>query len=146
MSAKARGIIVSGDVGKLIVEASDAECERFGRGDLVEVGVLRPAPRPRMQYFYGASFGLGVAAWPDFQPVAPRGNAKLETRCGCEKWIQVQLPPPSHVRVAIRDDPFVAVDDEVAAQIVSTRVRHFDLAGIYSADESGRYYRYVEAL
>lgn len=60
----ARGIILGGDMGKLIVEASDREVAEFAKGQLVEVQSKGPKPTIPGRYFYGP-------AWVDFSP--PQG-------------------------------------------------------------------------
>lgn len=144
MSAKARGIILSGDVGKLIIEASDAEVERFARHDLVEIDLLdRPAwhgelTPPRM-YFYGNPMFVG-SSWPAFeseQRTAAAGNAKLVTRCGCERWVQLPNPRPRTFHVAMHEPP--------ATTSMTSRIRNFEFQRAEHDASGRRYHVYEEA-
>lgn len=124
MSAKARGIILSGDLGKLVVEASDAEVARFAAHDLVEIGLL-DRPRPPSfagMYFYGG--GSALDAWAHLSPVVS-DNAILRTRCGCTRTINVDPGrPPNVFNIAIHDPALLPVVIPEATQIMSM-VRSF---------------------
>lgn len=140
MSAKARGIIVSGDVGKLIVEASDVEVDRFGRGDLVEIGLLQ---RRNSNDPFAAHWYYGGMPWPNFSE--PSGNAKLVTRCGCEKWVQVPTPIPRTFRVSMHESMALTATLAAIAGQVACRIRNFELKRADYDDRGRRYHVYEEA-
>jgi hypothetical protein len=101
VSIHARGIVLSGEFGKLVVEASDGEVERFGKGALVEVVQKQTAPKREHfnRYFYGPAWPTMTAERWDGQ--ATKHNAILHTACGATRELTVPTPYPRDINIAI---------------------------------------------
>jgi len=128
MSIHARGIVLSGEFGRLVVEASDAEVDQFGKGALVEVKAVNNRARA---WDYAAS----RQSWPkgevsDYSHGSDgKMGALLTTACGCRREIVVSDPPPHEIRLALHGQVSVTtfIDDPT---LPAVRVRRFVLRDV----------------
>lgn len=121
---------------QLVLRATPEEIARFSRGEELSVDTMHRAMdtlarqgwRPVKEDPYAMSMGLAAH-------VAQTGhvNARLRTRCGCERYMLVAWPPPRTVRVPMQKGgslfahkPLGAHDDPMAQ--VSMEVRTFTVA------------------
>jgi hypothetical protein len=151
-----RAVCLDATDDRLVLQATPTEVSRFGRGDELQVTTMRDAmdllarqgwrPEPLPDYQRGMY-------WQDAMHLMGTGRritARLRTRCGCTRFLNVEWPPPNTVRIPIHDRlslrAFKDYGPDAADAI--THIREFEFSRrmgehegqpVAEYEESGRY-------
>jgi hypothetical protein len=140
VSAKSRAIVLETTQDTLLVRATPAEVREHTLGQAVEL--LRDTGWRPQEYQRASRMPM------DYGLVVVRSGsieARLVTKCGCEKWLMVPWPPTTSYRVPVRRGPMsTAANNEADLGMVSMEVRTFRMQHMKQRPDGRPFAEYEE--